>query len=131
MKILFRSQKFMLFMATLMLFSCNKVYQKENVEQLEPTAYLEKLHQSSDYYLLDIRTPMEYRKNHIEDAQNINFLGFSFGKKINKLDKDKTVFIYCETAHRSPMVAKKLQKKGFRHIVDLAGGHKALRKLKP
>ena len=116
-------------MGVIMLLGCSKVYREANVEQLAPQAYLEKLSQTESFYLLDIRTPMEYKKHHIEKAQNINYLSFSFNKKINQLDQDRTVFIYCEKAQRSPMVAKKLHKKGFKQIVDLAGGHKALRKM--
>ena len=109
------------------LTSCaSRIYQQEDVDQLAPPDYLEALADSEDAYLLDIRTPMEYRKAHLEGASHLNFLGFSFGKKIRELDPDRPVFIYCHTAHRSPFVAKKLYKRGFTRIVDLEGGYRAM-----
>ena len=110
-------------------FGCAKsIYQYDTVEQLPPEEYLTRLDAEEDAYLLDIRTGMEYKKNHIEGAEHANFLSFSFGKKIAPLDTTRTVFIYCETAHRSPYVAKKLWKRGFRKIIDLEGGYRALRR---
>jgi rhodanese-related sulfurtransferase len=38
------------------------------------------------------------------------------------------VFIYCETAHRSPMAARKLRRIGFVEITDLKKGYKPYRK---
>ena len=106
----------------------SRIYQQEGVEQLAPPDYLAALETSEDAYLLDIRTPMEYRKAHLEGAVNINFISFSFGKKIKQLDVDRPVFIYCHTAHRSPFVARKLHKKGFTRIVDLEGGYRAMKR---
>jgi len=111
-------------------FSCSqKIYHEANVQQLPPTEYLKELEAHPEAYLLDIRTGFEYRRNHLERAKNISYLSGSFSKKITKLDTTKTVFIYCETAHRSPMAARKLWKKGFHQIIDLKGGHKQLRKM--
>ncbi len=111
------------------LTSCaSRIYQQEGVEQLAPSDYLSALETSDEAYLLDIRTPMEYRKAHLEGAVNINFISFSFGKKIKELDADRPVFIYCHTAHRSPFVAKKLHKRGFTRIVDLEGGYRAMKR---
>jgi len=114
------------------LFSClgcaSGVYEQEAVETLPPNAYLMALEETPHAYLLDIRTPVEYRKDHLPGARNFNFLSFSFGKKLDTLDKERPVFIYCQTAHRSPFVAKKLHKRGFRRIVDLEGGFRMLQK---
>jgi rhodanese-related sulfurtransferase len=121
--------KYLLIIVLFMNWGCaSKVYKQANVEQLEPKAYLARLEATETAYLLDIRTGMEYKKAHIDSAQNVNFLSFSFGKKINELDTSKTVFIYCHTAHRSPFVAKKLWKRGFHQVVDLKGGFRALKK---
>jgi rhodanese-related sulfurtransferase len=119
-----------LFLVFSMMGCSKKIYQKETVMQLPVEDYLSKMEEEKDYYLLDIRTGMEYKSNHIDGAQHINFLSFSFGKKIAQLDTTRTVFIYCQTAHRSPLVAKKLWKKGFRKIIDLEGGFQKYKKYK-
>ena len=46
----------------------------------------------------------------------------NFNDKINKLDKNKEVYLYCETGGRSKFVAKRLKKQGFKNIYDLEGG---------
>lgn len=112
------------------LFSCSKkIYREANVEQLPARAYLDALTDHPDAYLLDIRTGFEYRRRHLDGAQNISYLSGSFGKQIAMLDTSRTVFIYCETAHRSPMAARKLWKQGFRRIIDLEGGYRTIRRL--
>lgn len=112
-------------------FSCShKIYEQDGVQQLAAPSYLEALDAAPDAYLLDIRTGFEYRRGHLERAKNISYLSGSFGRKVAELDTTKTVFIYCETAHRSPMAARKLWKKGFRNIVDLEGGYRQVRKMK-
>ena len=74
--------------------------------------------------IIDVRTPMEYKKGHVPGAVNISFLGFGLAQKIKKLDLEKPVFIYCQTARRSPLAAKKISQYGFQVINDLENGFK-------
>lgn len=115
-------------LAMLGFLSCSSVYKKEEARQLAPASYLELLEAYDTAHLLDIRTGMEYRKGHLDGFRNVNYLGLSFHKKIDSLDKSIPVFIYCQTAHRSPLVAKELIKKGFTEIIDLEGGYKNLKR---
>jgi rhodanese-related sulfurtransferase len=86
--------------------------------------YAEQIDSTDDMIIIDVRTPMEYKQGHIENAINISYLGFGFKRKIAKLDNDLPVFIYCQTAHRSPLAAKALHKQGFKEVHDLNGGFK-------
>ncbi len=106
----------------------NKIFLQSEATQVELDSYLQKLAESEDHYLIDVRTPMEYKKGHLDGAINISFLSFKFSKRIEQLDTSKTVFLYCQTAHRSPYAAKKLKKKGFGRIVDLKGGYQMVKK---
>ncbi len=78
-------------------------------------------------YILDVRTGLEYKKEHIEGALSFSFLNTDFDWKIADLDTSRPVFIYCETAHRSPFAAKRLKKAGFQNVYDLKGGYSTLR----
>lgn len=98
------------------------------VKTLEVGAYLDQLEQTPIKQLLDIRTAVEYRLGHLEGAVSCSILDWNFSRKIRKLDKSLPVFIYCETAHRSPLAALRLQKAGFLEIYDLAGGYRNYRK---
>ncbi len=72
--------------------------------------------------LIDIRTPQEYAQGHIKNAVNIDFYSADFLKKMDQLDKNKDIYIYCRSGHRSGIAAKKLANHGFSKIYDLEGG---------
>ena len=76
----------------------------------------------SEIVLVDVRTPQEYAQGHIENAINIDFYAPDFLKKMNALDKNKDIYIYCRSGHRSGLAAKKLEQSGFKKIYDLQGG---------
>lgn len=77
-----------------------------------------------DVQLIDVRTPKEYNAGHIDDAINIDFLsGDNFSGTMNKLDKTKPVYIYCQMGGRSHKAAQKLKEMGFTTIFDYSGGY--------
>lgn len=89
---------------------------------LSPSEYEQKLNATEDKLIIDVRTKGEYRKAHIKGATNISYLGSTFAEKAAELDNSKAVFIYCETAHRSPLAARILSNLGFKEIYDLQFG---------
>ena len=109
-------------------FSCKSIYRKENVSQLPPEQYFEKMKNTPSFQILDVRTKMEYKKQHLDNAFSASLLSFRFKKKVKHLDRGTPVFIYCETAHRSPIAARKLRRMGFVDITDLKKGYKPYRK---
>lgn len=78
--------------------------------------------------LLDVRTPAEYAKVHLENAILIDILSDDFEKAIKRLDNSQPVFVYCAVGGRSAEAAETLQKAGFKVIYDLDGGVKAWQK---
>ena len=72
--------------------------------------------------LIDVRTPKEFEGGAIANAKNINFLSDDFESKIEKLDKDKPICVYCKKGGRSAKAAKRLKEIGFKKIYDLEGG---------
>jgi len=74
--------------------------------------------------LIDVRTPKEYKEGTILNAINIDFLDDSFLKKLEQLDKEQPVYIFCQSGKRSAAAAEKMQDAGF-DVVELAGGYKA------
>ena len=72
--------------------------------------------------LIDVRTPKEYKSGHIENAVNIHLYDQDFKERINKLDKNKTVYVYCKAGGRSAEAVESLKINGFQHIVELDGG---------
>ena len=75
-----------------------------------------------DAILLDVRTPEEYSRGHIAGSTAINIADPAFVSKINLLQKDKTILIYCLTGSRSYVAANYMSKNGFKKIVNLQQG---------
>jgi len=74
--------------------------------------------------LIDVRTPKEYRSGHISKAVNIDiFQQSSFRTSVEKLDKNKAVYLYCRSGNRSQKAARVLAGMGFDQIYDLKGGY--------
>lgn len=117
-------QSTLLLFIGLLFLSCNawKTTTVFTYEELSASDFKKKLSSSQDYILVDVRTPKEYEKGHIANALNISYFGSEFKTSIEKLPKDKLVFMYCQTQHRSPLASKYMKKKGFTHIIDLSGG---------
>ncbi|AMC11671.1 hypothetical protein Lupro_10510 [Lutibacter profundi] len=92
---------------------------KGKITLLSPSEFKEK---SKDHQIIDVRTPMEFKEGYIEGAKNMNLKGDDFTKEISSLDKDKPVYIYCKSGHRSGIAAKKMIELGFKEVYDLQGG---------
>jgi len=72
--------------------------------------------------LIDVRTPQEFEKYRIAGAKNIDFRSSGFQQEIEKLDKNKPVFIYCLAGPRSRSALDVFQKAGFETVYELSGG---------
>ncbi len=117
-------------LALLIIFSgCHytKIYSSANHALLDKAEYLNRIEALHNELIIDVRTPMEYSRGHLDSAINISFISFSFGKRAKQLDSTRPVFIYCETAHRSPYAMRKLKKLGFKRVYDLKKGYSVLR----
>ncbi len=73
--------------------------------------------------LVDVRTPGEYSEGNINDAKNIDFFESDFKTKMNTLNKNVPLAIYCRSGGRSGKAAKMLKKMGFKEVYDLKGGY--------
>jgi phage shock protein E len=72
--------------------------------------------------VIDVRTPKEYGSGHIEGAVNMHVYDQDFATRLDGLDKNKTVYVYCKAGGRSAEAVEAMQLKGFTHIVELDGG---------
>lgn len=93
--------------------------------KLSPGAFEAMLKKDSTVQLLDVRTPEEFQGGHIPGARNLNFYDTDFAQKINTLDKNRPVMVYCKVGGRSGKAAKQLSDAGFLQVYDLSGGIEA------
>jgi rhodanese-related sulfurtransferase len=73
--------------------------------------------------LVDVRTPEEYNDGHLENALNIDWYNDSFTKEFEKIDKKKTIYLYCRSGKRSADATKYLDSLGYGKVVNLEGGY--------
>lgn len=78
--------------------------------------------------LVDVRTLDEYNSGHIDHAKNIDFMKPNFKNEINKLDKTKAVYVYCQAGGRSAKAASLFVEAGFKEVYDLKDGYGAWKK---
>lgn len=95
----------------------NKAYQ-----DVDATAFLKQIENSEDAVILDVRTPAEYASGKIEGAINLDIYAATFASDINKLDKNKTYFVYCRSGNRSGQACSIMAKQGFEKLYNLSGG---------
>ncbi len=72
--------------------------------------------------LVDVRTPEEYEWERIAGATNIDWKGDDFEKRIQQLDKDKTILIYCRSGARASRARRRMKQLGFKNVINLGGG---------
>ena len=82
---------------------------------------IEKIKYDPDFVILDLRTPEEYKKEHIENAKNLNYYSKTFKNDLNKLEKDKTYVIHCRSGGRSGKTAPIMKELGFNEVYDMGG----------
>ena len=75
-----------------------------------------------DTILLDVRTPQEYSRGHIQGSTSINIADPQFVSKVGLMQKDKTILIYCLTGSRSSVAANYMTRMGFKKIINLQQG---------
>ena len=101
--------------------SCNGQNNK-SVTNIDSKSFSEKLKNNENPQLIDVRTPDEYKVEHLENSENINWNDENFVFNIKKLDQSKPVFLYCKVGGRSGQAAQKLSELGFKEVYNLEGG---------
>ncbi|CAH0996849.1 Thiosulfate sulfurtransferase GlpE [Emticicia aquatica] len=84
--------------------------------------FIAKIKTTKEAQLLDVRTPQEWQAGKIASSNCINFNEANFKQQIEKLDKNKPVFVYCAAGGRSGKAAPILKEAGFKFVYNLSGG---------
>lgn len=73
--------------------------------------------------IIDLRTTEELeKKGFIKGAVQLDYLAKDSEKQIDKLDKNKTYYIYCAGGGRSSECATYMEKNGFKRVYTLEKG---------
>lgn len=105
-----------------------KTPETASFKELTPEQFHTKLYsQRMNSTLIDIRSNEDYRNIHIPAVEGrIDFFSEeNFMNEIKLLDKNGNYLLYCNSGKVSPVMAKIMQKEGFKNINILIGGIKA------
>lgn len=109
--------------ATSILFnSCTNGQTQTTNTNLSATEFSDKIKQLPTSHVVDVRTPEEFEKGHLQNAKNYDWNGNDFQKQISTLDKSKPVFVYCLSGGRSSSAANQMRSDGFKEVYELSGG---------
>jgi rhodanese-related sulfurtransferase len=76
--------------------------------------------ENKDMVILDVRTIPEFREGHLKNALNIPVQ--ELADRVNELDKDDELLVYCRTGNRSSTAVEILQEAGFNKIFHMHDG---------
>lgn len=96
--------------------------QSDSIDTLAPQAFIKQAKADTTAIILDVRTPEEYKEEHLAGARQLDFLNTSvFDAGIKQLDKSHTYYVYCRSGKRSHNACIKMQKQGLK-VFDMEGG---------
>jgi hydroxyacylglutathione hydrolase len=70
--------------------------------------------------VVDVRAPREREKKYIDGSLSVPLNHLA--ERLEELPKDRSVLVYCAGGYRSSIAASLLQKNGFQHVSEIAGG---------
>jgi len=75
-----------------------------------------------EYYLIDLRSKAEYKKGHIKGSKNIYWLNILDKKNLNKIPKNKPIFLICYVGHTSSQILTLLKLLGY-NVISIKYGY--------
>lgn len=88
-----------------------------NLKSTEAKALLAK---NSRAFLLDVRTPDEYRQVHLKGAVLIPL--DQLERRVKEIPRERPIVVYCAVGARSNAAAGILASRGFREIYNVSDG---------
>lgn len=96
--------------------------QSDGINVLSPKDFIEQAKADTTAIILDVRTPEEYKEEHLAEAQQLDFLNSeAFDAGIKQLDNTHTYYVYCRSGKRSHNACIKMKKQGLK-VFDMEGG---------
>lgn len=96
--------------------------QSDGINVLSPKDFIEQAKADTTAIILDVRTPEEYKEEHLAGAQQLDFLNSeAFDAGTKQLDNTHTYYVYCRSGKRSHNACIKMKKQGLK-VFDMEGG---------
>jgi len=105
----------------------NSLGEKQTLPQTSVQELKERLARDGQF-LLDVRSPAEWRSAKIDSAQHVPLA--KIAKKLPDLPDDRPIAVICGSGYRSSIVSSLLQARGYRDVQNVAGGMEAFAEAK-
>ena len=90
-----------------------------NIKEIDVLTLKNKLDQSKDFVLIDVREQFEIEICKIKESIHIP-MGL-IPIRINEIDSNKTIIVMCKSGGRSAQVCHYLNKNGYLNVYNLKG----------
>ncbi|MBT4345418.1 MAG: hypothetical protein HOD68_05040 [Flavobacteriales bacterium] len=107
--------------SVVLLFSCQG-QNKDIIRNVDAIRFNQLIYQKEEGIIIDVRTSEEFQSGHLKDATNIDYYSDDFSNKINLVQRDVPIYLYCRSGGRSSSTAKKMLKLGFKEVYNLNDG---------
>jgi thioredoxin 1 len=120
-----------LFVGTMLLNACSNVSgsidsntetSNGNNTTLSAQQFSDKIKQTPDAVVLDVRTAEEFAKGHLPNAKNIDIHDKGFISQVKRINTSNPVLVYCLSGARSAAAAVRMRSEGFTNVYELDGG---------
>lgn len=105
--------------------SFEEKYNKAEVEEISFESVLEEINNDAVLFL-DVRNEDELPKISLKNQIQIPLMNLE--KEIEKLDKNKIIYIFCQSGIRSKIAVELLQNHQFENVKSIAGGALSMKK---
>jgi len=96
----------------------------DQIDSISAEEFAHRMEKGEVTTVLDVRKPTEYLSQHVVGA--VNFPLDYINKNMNRLEREQTYYLHCLGGYRSMITASILQSRGFRHLVDIQKGWRAI-----
>jgi rhodanese-related sulfurtransferase len=100
----------------------SSMLKKDSVPNLDSESFRKGFSDDSKAEIIDVRTPAEHEEARIPNSKLIDIMSPDFNEEIQKLDKEKSYYVYCRSGNRSYYAAKAMKKIGIEKVYNLADG---------
>lgn len=98
--------------------SANKI----DVIDLDSQTFESQMKNDENAVIIDVRTKGEHDEVKIPNSKLIDIMSPTFVNEIEKLDKDKSYYLYCRSGNRSYHAGRAMIQKGFSKVYNLEPG---------
>ncbi len=122
------TQGLIIIFVAILIAGCNSEPEATLSSGINVQAAKQMIVQNNDVVVLDVRTPKEFARGHIEGALNINIHDPAFPQLASTLDRDKLYIVHCAVNPRGGRGDKSINimnQLGFSNTLSMDGGLRA------